>query len=106
MLYYYSLIEYHTKHLLKRMNKLYHNGCVKRNEGVEYAPHKQQKMIPVPLKDPEKRKEYERERKNRKRIEQYMKLPEPERSLRLEANARRRQYKMRWTSDKVRMRNR
>jgi hypothetical protein len=59
----------------------------------------------MPLKDPEKRKEYERERKNRKRVAYYNTLPEPERSRRLEANARRRAYEMRWTSDKVRMNN-
>jgi hypothetical protein len=46
------------------------------------------------------RKDYERERKNRKRIEAYMLLPEPERSRKLEANARRRAYQMRWTQEK------
>lgn len=42
------------------------------------------------------RREYERERKNRKRIEQYMLLPEPERSRKLESNAYRRSLKLRW----------
>jgi hypothetical protein len=46
------------------------------------------------------RKEYERERKNRKRIEGYMLLPEPERTKKLEANARRRAYGLRWTVEK------
>lgn len=59
----------------------------------------------MPLKDPEARKAYERERKNKKRVEQIMLLPEPERTRRLESNARRRAYEMRWTSDKVRMRD-
>ena len=69
----------------------------------------------MPFKDPERareyrreqsrkrygpaRKAYERERKNRKRVEAYMLLPEPERSRRLEANARRRAYQMRWTQE-------
>ena len=55
----------------------------------------------VPLKDPQARKEYERERKNRKRLEAYSALPEPERSQKLLANKKRRAYKMRWTSEKV-----
>lgn len=59
----------------------------------------------MPLKDPEARKAYERERKNKKRVEKIMQLPEPERTRRLESNARRRAYQMRWTSDKVRMRD-
>jgi hypothetical protein len=59
----------------------------------------------MPLKDPEARKAYERERKNKKRVERMNQLPEPERTRQLEANARRRAYQMRWTSDKVRMRN-
>jgi hypothetical protein len=59
----------------------------------------------MPLKDPEARKAYERERKNKKRVEIMNQLPEPERTRRLEANSRRRAYQMRWTSDKVRMRN-
>lgn len=59
----------------------------------------------MPLKDPEARKAYERERKNKKRVEKIMLLPEPERTRRLESNARRRAYEMRWTSDKVRMRD-
>jgi hypothetical protein len=59
----------------------------------------------MPLKDYEARKAYERERKNRKRLEQMDKLPEPERTRRLELNARRRSYQMRWTSDKVHTRN-
>ena len=59
----------------------------------------------MPLKDPEARKAYERERKNKKRVEIMNQLPEPERTRQLEANARRRAYQMRWTSDKVRMRN-
>lgn len=42
------------------------------------------------------RRDYERERRNRKRVEAYMLLPEPERSRRLEANARRRSLKLRW----------
>lgn len=69
----------------------------------------------MPFKDPERareyrreqsrrrygpeRKVYERERKNRKRVEAYMQLPEPERSRRLEANARRRAYQMTWTQE-------
>ena len=69
----------------------------------------------MPFKDPERAKEYrkeqsrkrygperkayERERKNRKRVEAYMQLPEPERSRRLEANARRRAYQIRWTQE-------
>ena len=60
----------------------------------------------MPLKDPQARKDYERERKNRKRIAQYMLLPEPERSRRLAANARRRSYQMRWTTDMKRTKNR
>lgn len=60
----------------------------------------------MPLKDPEARKAYERERKNRKRVEKIMELPEPERTRRLESNARRRAYQMRWTSDRVATRNR
>lgn len=59
----------------------------------------------MPLKDPEARKAYERERKNKKRVERMNQLPEPERTRQLEANARRRAYQMRWTSDKVRVRN-
>ncbi len=46
------------------------------------------------------RREYERERKNRKRVELIMLLPEPERSLRLSSNARRRAYGMRWCVEK------
>jgi hypothetical protein len=42
------------------------------------------------------RREYERERKNAKRVAQYLLLPEPERSRRLEANARRRGLGLRW----------
>lgn len=53
----------------------------------------------VPLKDPQARKDYERERKNRKRLAAYNLLPEPERSRKLQANARRRAYQMRWTQD-------
>ena len=45
----------------------------------------------------ERRREYERERKNRQRVALYELLPEPERSRKLEANARRRSYGMRWT---------
>lgn len=60
----------------------------------------------MPLKDPEARKAYERERKNRKRVEKIMELPEPERTRRLESNARRRAYQMRWTTDRVATRNR
>ena len=48
------------------------------------------------------RKDYERERKNRKRVESYMLLPEPERTQKLSANARRRAYQMRWTQEKKR----
>lgn len=59
----------------------------------------------MPLKDPEARKAYERERKNKKRVEKIMQLPEPERTRRLKSNAARRAYEMRWTSDKVRMRD-
>jgi hypothetical protein len=59
----------------------------------------------VPLKDPDKRKDYERERKNRKRVEAYNLLPEPERTRKLNANEARRAYKMRWTSDKVKLKN-
>jgi hypothetical protein len=59
----------------------------------------------MPLKDPEARKAYERERKNKKRLEKINQLPEPERTRRLESNARRRAYQMRWTSDKVRTRD-
>lgn len=44
----------------------------------------------------EHRRAYERERKNRKRIEQYMLLPEPERTRKLEANAYRRSLNLRW----------
>ena len=60
----------------------------------------------MPLKDPQARKDYERERKNKKRIAQYLLLPEPLRTQKLEANARRRAYKMRWITDKVRTRSR
>lgn len=59
----------------------------------------------MPLKDPDKRKDYERERKNRKRVEAYNLLPEPERTRKLNANEARRAYKMRWTSDKVKLKN-
>ena len=45
----------------------------------------------------ERRREYERERKNRQRVALYELLPEPERSRKLEANALRRSYGMRWT---------
>lgn len=71
----------------------------------------------MPFKDSEKRREYqrlnyhkrqtaerrayERERRNRKRLEQYMALPEPLRTQKLESNARRRAYKMRWTAEKT-----
>ena len=58
----------------------------------------------MPLKDPQKRKEYERERKNRKRLEAYNLLPEPERTRRLEANLRRRSHQMRWVPDKIKTR--
>lgn len=44
----------------------------------------------------EARRAYERERRNRKRVEAYMLLPEPERSRKLEANARRRALNLRW----------
>ena len=59
----------------------------------------------MPLKDPEARKAYERERKNKKRVVKIMQLPEPERTRTVETNAARRAYEMRWTSDKVRMRD-
>jgi len=49
--------------------------------------------------DKAKRKVYERERKNGKRVAAYILLPEPERTRRLEANARRRAYKMRWVQE-------
>jgi hypothetical protein len=42
------------------------------------------------------RREYERERKNKQRIESYMLLPEPERTLKLEANEYRRSLGLRW----------
>ena len=48
----------------------------------------------------ERRREYERERKNRQRVASYMLLPEPERSRKLEANALRRSYSMRWRVEK------
>jgi hypothetical protein len=48
----------------------------------------------------ERRREYERERKNRQRIALYESLPEPERSRRLEANAVRRSYGLRWRVEK------
>jgi hypothetical protein len=44
----------------------------------------------------EARRAYERERRNRKRLEAYESLPEPERSRKLEANARRRALNVRW----------
>lgn len=44
----------------------------------------------------DRRREYERERKNAKRVALYELLPEPERSRRLEANARRRGLGLRW----------
>jgi hypothetical protein len=44
----------------------------------------------------ERRRAYERERKNKKRIAQYMLLPEPERSRKLQANAYRRSLRLRW----------
>lgn len=44
----------------------------------------------------DRRRDYERERKNRKRVALYELLPEPERSRKLELNARRRSYGMRW----------
>jgi hypothetical protein len=43
-----------------------------------------------------RRREYERERKNKQRIESYMLLPEPERTLKLEANEYRRSLGLRW----------
>ena len=46
------------------------------------------------------RREYERERKNRQRIALYESLPEPERSRKLEANALRRSYGLRWRVEK------
>lgn len=48
----------------------------------------------------ERRREYERERKNRQRVASYMLLSEPERSRKLEANALRRSYGMRWRVEK------
>ena len=48
----------------------------------------------------ERRREYERERKNRQRVVLYESLPEPERSRKLEANERRRSYRMRWCIEK------
>ena len=48
----------------------------------------------------EKRREYERERKNRQRVALYELLPEPERSRKLEANARRRAFGLRWRVEK------
>lgn len=45
----------------------------------------------------DRRREYERERKNRQRVALYELLPEPERSHKLEANARRRSLGLRWT---------
>ena len=46
------------------------------------------------------RREYERERKNAKRVALYELLPEPERSRRLVANARRRSLGLRWRVEK------
>ena len=48
----------------------------------------------------ERRREYERERKNRQRVALYESLPEPERSRKLEANARRRAFGLRWRVEK------
>lgn len=48
----------------------------------------------------ERRREYERERKNRQRVALYELLPEPERSRKLEANARRRAFGLRWRVEK------
>jgi hypothetical protein len=59
----------------------------------------------MPLKDPQARKDYERERKNKKRLEAYNLLPEPERTQKLLANKMRRAHMMRWTSEKVALRN-
>jgi hypothetical protein len=63
------------------------------------------KIVAMPLKDPQARKDYERERKNKKRLEAYNLLPEPERTRKLQANKERRAYKMRWTSDKILTKN-
>jgi hypothetical protein len=70
----------------------------------------------MPFKDPEKRREYERsrsylrktdarrdyerERRNRKRVEYYESLPEPIRTQKLERNAARRAYEIRWRVQK------
>lgn len=48
----------------------------------------------------DRRREYERERKNAKRVALYELLPEPERSRKLEANARRRAFGLRWCVEK------
>jgi hypothetical protein len=48
----------------------------------------------------DRRREYERERKNARRVALYELLPEPERSRRLEANARRRGLGLRWCVEK------
>jgi hypothetical protein len=44
----------------------------------------------------EARRAYERERKNAKRVAGYMLLPEPLRSQKLAANAKRRSLNLRW----------
>ena len=69
-------------------------------------------FVAMPFKDPERAREwrreqsrrrygearraYERERKNAKRVAEYLLLPEPERTRKLEANAKRRSLNLRW----------
>jgi hypothetical protein len=50
----------------------------------------------MPIRDPDKRREYERERKQKRRLEKIMSLPETEQIVALSKNERRRSYSMRW----------
>jgi hypothetical protein len=51
----------------------------------------------MPIRDPDKRREYERERKQKRRLEKIMSLPETEQILALGRNEQRRSYSMRWS---------
>ncbi len=75
------------------------------SRSVVQKQHFRGTVVVMPLKDPQARKDYERERKNRKRVEAYNLLPEPERTRKLQANEARRAHKMRWTPDKIKLKN-
>jgi hypothetical protein len=50
----------------------------------------------MPIKDIQKRREYERERKQRKRLEQIQNLPAEQREKAIKRNESRRSKNMRW----------